>query len=107
VVAPEWKYNAYEMAREQSGDSIVSTIMSDEAMRERGEAAESYAKSLEGRGHGLEPILTRATEQAELERASWLLVDEFDADVVVREAGEADDQLAAKAEPGKPAIRIS
>ncbi|QCC52590.1 leucine--tRNA ligase [Halapricum salinum] len=107
VVAPEWKYNAYEIARQQSGDSIVSAIMGVESMRERGEQAESYAKSLEGRGHGLEPILSRATETAELQRASWLLDDEFDAEVVVHEAEAADDQLASKAEPGKPAIQIS
>jgi leucyl-tRNA synthetase len=107
VVSPEWKYTAYEMAREESGDSIVSTVMSEESMREHGEVAESYAKSLEGRGQGLEPILSRETERAELQRASWLLDDEFDAEIEVRDADDADPDLAAKSEPGKPAIYIS
>ncbi|MFW6018604.1 MAG: leucine--tRNA ligase [Halapricum sp.] len=105
VVAPEWKYTAYEIAREASGESVVSAVMSEDAIREHGEAAASYAKSLQR--EGLEPILSRPTERSELERASWLLEDEFDAAVEVREASAVADDLAGRAEPGKPAIHIS
>ncbi|MEF8975772.1 MAG: leucine--tRNA ligase [Halapricum sp.] len=106
VVAPKWKYNAYETAQ-ASEESTVSAVMAEERLRERGEAAKSYAQSLAQRGQGLEPILSRATERSELERASWLLDEEFGAAVEVVDASAADDELAAKAEPGKPAIRIS
>jgi hypothetical protein len=40
--------------------------------------------------------------QAELEQATWLLDDELDAGVVVCEPDAAEDELALKAEPGKP-----
>jgi len=105
VVAPEWKYTAYEIARQADEASVVSAVMDDQSIRQHGAAAESYAKSLQQ--EGLEPILSRATERAELDRASWLLEDEFDATVDVREASDADDELATRAEPGRPAIHIS
>jgi leucyl-tRNA synthetase len=107
VVAPGWKYEAYELARTADPDTnVAETIMAAEGLADN-EGAGEYAADLQARQQALEPRLSRATERAELERASWLLVDEFDAEVTVTDAGEADPSLAERATPGKPAIRIS
>ncbi|ERH05214.1 MAG: hypothetical protein J07HN4v3_00808 [Halonotius sp. J07HN4] len=41
-----------------------------------------------------------------LERASWLIEKEFDAEVIVEAASDAEPALAERARPGKPAISI-
>jgi leucyl-tRNA synthetase len=47
------------------------------------------------------------TESESLESAAWLLEREFDAEVRVLGAEEAPDDVAAEAEPGRPAIDIA
>ncbi|MHB9286400.1 leucine--tRNA ligase [Halobacteriales archaeon Cl-PHB] len=104
ALAPTWKYRAYEVARETDPDAaLVGEILSDAAVPDTDDARE-YAESLQDRRKGLEPVLDPEAELAVLERAAWLLKDEFDADVVVTRATEGD--LAAKARPGKPAIHV-
>jgi leucyl-tRNA synthetase len=103
AVAPAWKHRVLDLAREADGD-VVGTVMGDEDLRERGEAAADFAKDLAGAGH-VDEQLDPAGEREALERARWLIEREFDADVEVV-ADEADADLAADARPGRPAIHI-
>ncbi|MBV0902272.1 leucine--tRNA ligase [Haloarcula salina] len=107
VVAADWKYRAYEIARAADpDDAIVGAIMADEAIKRHGDAAADYAGDLADRGAGLEPIVDGERELDVLRQAAWLFEDEFGSEVTVRRATEGDD-LAAKARPNKPAIHIS
>ena len=56
-------------------------------------------------GRKSEPLDPEA-ERAVLSAAAWLVEREFDAEVRVLAAEEAPDDVAAKAEPGRPAIDI-
>ncbi len=105
-VAPAWKYEAYRIARESAPDAaIVGEIMSRESIQAHGDVAQRYAESLQAQRQSLQPIVSQDREQAVLDEAAWLLVDEFGATVDVSVA-DADSEAAAKAEPGKPAIQI-
>jgi leucyl-tRNA synthetase len=104
AVAPAWKHRARELARE-ADDDVVGTVMADEKLRQRGEAAADFAKELAGAGR-IDETLPPERERAALDRAAWLIEREFDAEVVVRDADD-DPELAADAEPGRPAIDIS
>ncbi|ACV47030.1 MULTISPECIES: leucine--tRNA ligase [Halomicrobium] len=130
VVAPDWSYRAYEIAREvnQEPDStasegsrrsrdgstpagqpadgaVVGRIMDADAVPGT-EAAADYAAELADRSGGFEPVLAPERELTVLEQASWLFAEEFDADVVVRRA-EPDGEQAHRARPNKPAIHIT
>ncbi len=104
-IAPEWKYSAYQTARDADPtEALVGKIMSQKHLQSVGEQAQSYAEALQQRQQRLEPVLSPAAEQELLERAAWLIRDEFGAEVHVSQAGDGD--LAHKAEPGRPAIHI-
>ena len=104
AVAPEWKHYARQRARELDGN-VVSQLMGDTRLQTHGEDAADYAKQLAGAGH-LDEQLPPEREQAVLSRAAWLLEREFDATVVVHGPDEAAADLAGKATPGRPGIRI-
>jgi leucyl-tRNA synthetase len=104
AVAPAWKHRVVDLAREADGD-VVGTVMRDEALRERGEAAADFAKDLAGEGH-VDEFLDPEREREALERARWLIEREFDADVEIMTAEGADADFAADARPGRPAIHI-
>ncbi|MDX1746571.1 MAG: class I tRNA ligase family protein, partial [Halobacteriales archaeon] len=107
VVAPDWKYQAYAIARDaEPGSAVVGQIMADDAVAAHGEAAADYAADLQDRQEGLPPVLSGERELTLLEQAAWLLDDEFGADVTVRRA-DGEDDLGKRARPGKPAIHIS
>ncbi|MEF8887939.1 MAG: class I tRNA ligase family protein, partial [Haloarculaceae archaeon] len=103
AVAPAWKHRAADLAREADGD-VVGAVMADEELRERGEAAADFAKTLAGSGK-IDEYLDPDRERAALDRAAWLIEREFGADVQVYGA-EDDTDLASDAEPGRPAIDI-
>ena len=106
VVAPAWKFDVHQTAREADAtEAIVGKVMERERMRDIGEPAQSYATELQDRKRELRPVLSVDEEYELLHRAAWLLRDEFDANVTVRR-GEAGEELAEKAVPGKPAIHI-
>ncbi len=105
AVAPEWKHEAHELAREFDGDNLVGEIMGREEFREY-DGAPDYAKDLQAKRQSLTPQLTPESEQDVLARATWLVAEEFDAEVTVLSGEEADSDLTGKAEPGRPAIRI-
>jgi len=117
VVAAPWKYRAHALARETGEDeAVVGRVLEgfeDEDEDEDGDGdgtavdtdrVAEYAAGLAA--ESLAPALSADRERTVLAEAVWLLDDEFGAEVVVRAAAGADDDLAAKAEPGKPAIRI-
>ncbi|MFB6310630.1 MAG: leucine--tRNA ligase [Salinirussus sp.] len=104
AIAPKWKHRVADRARAADGD-IVGAVMSDEQLRERGEAAAEYAKDLAAAGH-VDRFLDPDAEHAALERAKWLIEREFDASVAVLPAAETDADFAADARPGRPAIHI-
>jgi leucyl-tRNA synthetase len=106
VLAPEWKRRAHELARESDADNLVGALMGHDEIRERGDAGASFAKDLQAEREALGEVLAPAEERAALERAAWLFEDEFDADVTVKSAEEADDDVVADARPGRPGIRI-
>ena len=107
VIAPDWKYDAHEIAQAaDETDALVGKIMGHDQMQAVGESAQSYAAELQDRKRELRPVLPGDEEYDLLTRAAWLLRDEFETDVIVRRA-ETDEDLAAKAKPGKPAIHIS
>ncbi|QLH79086.1 leucine--tRNA ligase [Halosimplex rubrum] len=106
VAAEGWKYRAYEHVRAADpGDAVVGSALDDDAVGEQGDRAAEYLGELADRAGALEPVLDAERELAVLEAASWLFADEFGADIEVRRASP-DDDLAGKAEPGKPAIHI-
>lgn len=104
AVAPAWKHRAADLARDAEGD-VVGAVMADEDLRERGEAAADFAKTLAGSGR-VDEYLDPDRERAALERAAWLIRREFGAEVTVYGAAEAPGDLARDAEPGRPAIDI-
>ncbi|MFB6233609.1 MAG: class I tRNA ligase family protein [Haloarculaceae archaeon] len=105
TVAPEWKYRAHEIARSaDEGDPLVGEILDDDAVPS-GDAAQAYAEELLDRRKALERLLAPEAEYDLLERASWLLADEFDAAVTVHRA-DRDGQAEGTARPGKPAVHI-
>jgi leucyl-tRNA synthetase len=106
VLAPEWKHRAHELARESDADNLVGALMGHDEIRERGDAGASFAKDLQAEREALGEVLAPAGERAALERAAWLFEDEFDADVTVKSAEEADDDVVADARPGRPGVRI-
>ncbi|WIV66295.1 leucine--tRNA ligase [Natrialbaceae archaeon AArc-T1-2] len=105
VVAPAWQHRVHELVREADADAaaVVERVRGDDAIDREAEAA-AYAADLAERAT-VDPVLSCERELSVLERAGWLLEDEFDATVTVRKATE-DDALSAKASPGKPAIHI-
>ncbi|MXV64134.1 leucine--tRNA ligase [Natronorubrum sp. JWXQ-INN-674] len=129
VVAQEWKYEVARLLGERLDDatdsvetaSVVDRVLEAElavdlesradaeaeAEVDRETIAAFAAELAERDGHqDLEHGLTARTELAILNRSTWLVTDEFDADVTVRRGAE-DDELGEKARPGKPAIHIS
>ena len=102
AVSPAWKHRAADIARD-AGD-VVGAVMADEDLRERGEAAADFAKTLAGSGR-VDEHLDPDRERAALERAAWLVEREFGAEVTVHGPGD-DEELASDAEPGRPAIDI-
>jgi leucyl-tRNA synthetase len=104
AVAPAWRHEVVDIARE--ADNVVPAVMQNEELQQYGEAAADFAKTLAGRAQ-IDEHLPPERELAALERAAWLVEREFGAEVVVQSAEEADDSLASKAEPGRPAIDIA
>jgi len=106
VVAPDWKYRVHDLVRDaDETEAVVGKIVDDERLQAVGDPARSYAATLADDRRDLRPTLSAEEERALLERAAWLLRDEFGAKVTIRDPDGTD--RAEKAEPGKPAIHIS
>ncbi|SEW28072.1 leucine--tRNA ligase [Natrinema salifodinae] len=106
VIAPEWKYDALEIAIESDADNLIGELMQESHIREQGDAAADYGQDLQAEREALSMTLAPEAEHAALESAAWLIEREFEAPVTVVRADEADDDVLANAEPGRPAIEI-
>ncbi|PSQ33944.1 leucine--tRNA ligase [Halobacteriales archaeon SW_12_69_24] len=106
VVTPDWKYKALRVALESDADNLVGELMQHDDIKRHGEAAADYGKDLEAEREALTEPLDPEMEHAALSAAAWLLEREFDAEVRVLAAEEAPGDVAANAEPGRPAIDI-
>jgi len=106
VVAPDWKYDALSIAIDSDADNLVSELMAESHIRERGDDAASYGKDLQANREALQETLGGDAEYDALRAAAWLIEREFDAPVRVERAADADDAVVRKAEPGRPAIDI-
>ncbi|WP_440766395.1 leucine--tRNA ligase [Natronorubrum sp. DTA7] len=106
VVAPDWMYDALEIAIESDADNLIGELMQESHIREQGDAAASYGQDLQAGREALSMTLGLDDEHAALESAAWLIEREFDAPVSVVRAEEADDSVVTNAEPGRPAIEI-
>ena len=106
VVTPAWKHDALRVALESDADNLVGELMQHDDIKRHGEAAADYGKDLEAEREALTEPLDPETEHAALSAAAWLLEREFDADVRVLRAADAPEDVAARAEPGRPAIDI-
>ncbi len=107
VIAPDWKYDALEIAVESDADNLISAIMGEAHIREQGDAAAAYGQDLQAEREALSATLPGDAEHEALRAAAWLIEREFDAPVTVRRAADADDDVVRKAEPGRPAIDIA
>ncbi|AUX09490.1 leucyl-tRNA synthetase [Halalkaliarchaeum desulfuricum] len=106
VVTPDWKFRALEIAVESDADNLISELMGDAEIREHGDAAADFGKELDAEREALTLTLPPEREYEALREAAWLIEREFEAPVRVLRAEAADDDVAGKAEPGRPAIHI-
>ncbi|ELZ09335.1 leucyl-tRNA ligase [Halovivax asiaticus JCM 14624] len=106
VVAPDWKYDALEIAIESDAPNLIGELMSEDHIREQGDAAASYGQDLQAEREALQEPLAPDAEREALESAAWLIEREFDAPVTVIDAAEADEGTVKNAEPGRPGIDI-
>ncbi|MFA9416314.1 leucine--tRNA ligase [Natrinema sp. HArc-T2] len=106
VIAPDWKYDALEIAIESDADNLIGELMQQSHIREQGDAAADYGQDLQAEREALSMSLTPEEEYDALEAAAWLIEREFEAPVNVVQADEADESVLKNAEPGRPAIEI-
>ena len=106
VVTPDWKFRALEIAVESDADNLIPELMGESEIREHGDAAADYGKELDAEREALTVTLPPEREYEALREAAWLVEREFEAPVQVLRAEDADDDVAGKAEPGRPAIHI-
>ncbi len=106
VVAAPWQFRALELARESDADNVIGEIMQEDEIRKQGDDAAKYGQELQQDRQSLPETLSPERERTALRRANWLFQREFDADVRLLAADEADDDVASKARPGRPAIHI-
>jgi len=81
VVAPDWKYDALEIAIESDADNLIGELMGEAHIREQGDAAADYGQDLQAEREALSMTLGPDDEHAALESAAWLIEREFDAPV--------------------------
>ncbi|WP_255169538.1 leucine--tRNA ligase [Natrononativus amylolyticus] len=106
VVAPDWKYDALEIALESDAPNLIGELMGESHIREQGDAAASYGQDLQAEREALTRSLPPEAEHEALEAAAWLLEREFDAPVSVVRADGVDESVLKNAAPGRPAIEI-
>ncbi len=107
VVAPDWKYDALEIAIDSDADNLIGELMAEDHIRDQGDAAAAYGQDLQAEREALSMTLRGDAEYDALRAAAWLIEREFDAPVRVVRAEDAAADVARNAEPGRPAIDIT
>jgi leucyl-tRNA synthetase len=111
-VAADWKYDAFEQVVETGPDvgAVMGELMSDPAMRERGDAVNEVVadlvESVRGRDEETLSRLGAVDEAAVYATAESFLAREFDAEVSIEAEAEADHERAETARPFRPAVLI-
>ncbi len=114
-VAPDWKRTVFETVRAVGPDvgAVMSEVMQEEGLRERGNAVNDLAQELvefvRERGEDELAALAAVDERAVYEDAADFFAREFDATVEVYAADEDPEDPAGKAGdavPFRPAIHI-
>ncbi len=106
VVTPEWKHEALNIAIDSDAPNVIGELMQHEEIKRHGQDAASYGQELQEHREALQRALEPETEFAALQSASWLIEREFDAEVRVLAAENADEAAVKTAEPSRPAIEI-
>jgi leucyl-tRNA synthetase len=115
-VAADWKASVFDAARDHDDvGTLMSTVMDDPSMRERGDAVSDLAGELleftRERDDGALAALAAVDEAAVYEDASEFLGEEFEADVEVYVEDEAEivdpEGRAERAVPLRPAIHLA
>ncbi len=102
-VAPLWKYEAYEMAKNDKTDIIKKAMAIGKIKKEKG--AMKYLQAISAM-HEFPGILTKESEASLLKDAKPLLEKELNAKIEIIDAGETGKEKAANAKPMKPAILL-
>ncbi|MEF8812730.1 MAG: leucine--tRNA ligase [Halovenus sp.] len=113
-VAPDWKREVFATVREVGPDvgAVMSEVMEDERLRERGDAVNDLVQELvsvvRGRDEGTLAALDSVDERSVYEDARPFLAQEFDADVTVLAADDTPDdaEKAGDAVPFRPAVHL-
>jgi leucyl-tRNA synthetase len=113
-VAPDWKREVFATVREVGPDvgAVMSEVMGDERLRERGDAVNDLVQELvsvvRGRDEATLAALERVDERGVYADARPFLAQEFDADVTVLAAADAPDdaEKAGDAVPFRPAVHL-
>ncbi|WP_299234429.1 leucine--tRNA ligase [Natronomonas sp.] len=107
VVTPAWKHEALNVAIDSDAQNVIGELMERESIKRHGDAAAAYGQQLQENRQALTRTLDPDAEHEALTAAAWLIEREFDAEVRVLTASEADGELADEAEPARPAIEIT
>ncbi len=106
IVAPDWKYDALQIAIESDANNLISELMQESHIREQGDIAASYGQDLQAEREALSKTLSPEKEQEILSSAAWLIEREFDVSVSVQRADGNKQSVSKQAKPGRPAIEI-
>ena len=106
AVTPAWKHDALNIAIDSDAPNVIGELMQRDEIKRHGQDAASYGQDLQENREALQRTLDPETELSSLRAAAWLIEREFDAEVRVLAAEDADESVASKAEPSRPAINI-
>jgi len=108
LVAPEWKRNVYNKAKNiKNANLLIKEVMQDQDVRKRGQEAVAYVQYLGKHSQELLPhVLTASEEISALTDAKEYLKRQFNAEIVVENAESSSNQKAKSAVPLKPAIFV-
>ncbi len=107
-VAPEWKRNVYNTAKNiKNANLLIKEVMQDHDVRKRGQEAVAYVQYLGKHSQELLPhVLTVSEEINALTDAKEYLKKQFNAEITIENAETSSNQKAKSAIPLKPAIFV-
>ena len=118
-VAADWKRDVFETVATHAVETegapnagqVMGDVMSDPALRERGNAVNDLVTDLadvvRGRSEDDLALLREIDERTVYDRAAEVVAAEYDADVTCVDEDASDDDKAEAAIPFRPAIRLA